>query len=610
MSFDRMDAAERREALRHFALFRGMDDAVLAALAAEARPLRLAIGEHLFHEGDVGESLYLLVRGRLRVLVRDGREEPRFVGEVNPGETIGEMAPISGEPRSAAAQAVRDSDLLEIPAGAFERLLARSPAAMLELTRLIVRRHRSNLHGRAVHPRLQNLTLFPASADADPPGFADVLSDALAPLGRTAIFRPPDGPPATPRLLERAARMERDHDFLLYPCSREMDDWSRFALSQADRILILCPAGSDPSEGRRRADALRGLLARREVVVVHPADTRPAGTAAWCLALETADRHHVRRGSPGSLRRLARLVTGRGRGLVLGGGGARAFCHVGLLQALESHGVPVDHVGGTSMGGILAAQIASGRSAGELKEWILSLRRDGLLRNDFTLPLYSVIAGRHFAKIFRRWAGDLDMEDLWLDCFCVSANLTKARQEVHRTGKVRHVCRATGALPGLLPPIHLDGNLLVDGAVLNNVPVDVMAAMDRGRVIASRVTPRSGPPGTLGPDDLVSGWEILWNRLVPFSRGPELPSIAEIIVRSSFLGSAVSQAAAGDLADFGLDFELPRFGLIDWESAEAIIDESTELAMRAVEEWCAGDPGLAEAATRGGPPGRAPAGDR
>jgi len=595
MILRKMDPKQRQELLRRFALFAEFGQADLAAVVEETRPVHLPGGEYLFHQNDAAAGMYLLVYGRLRVWLQDDDyDRGRLVGEVNPGETIGEMALLTGGARSASAQAIRDSELLEFPEAAFDRLVRRNPGAMLQLSRLIVQRQQSTMRGHTIRPRVKTITVFPASPDVDAFEFTEGLSRALARLGRVEIIRSPSASFEQEKtsLLEHLHALESAREFVVFPCSRGLDSWTRFALTQADRILILCDPRDDAAPGGEWVPALRDTLARREVVIEHPAASRPSGTPAWCRAFDTRDRHHVIRGDRRSMERLARLVTGRGVGLVLGGGGARGLCHVGLFKSLEVHGVSVDHIGGTSMGGILAAQIADGKSADELREWILSLRRDGVLKNDYTLPLYSVVAGRHFASIFDRWAGDLEMEDLWLDCFCVSANITKSRQEVHRSGKVRHICRATSALPGILPPVHLDGNVLVDGGVLNNVPIDVMAALDRGSVIASRVTPRTGVAATLGPDDLPSGWNLLFRRLLPFVKQPEVPGIAEMITRSSLLAATLSQSSMSEMADYRIDFDMARFGLLDWENAEKIIDWSTEIALRTVESWCLDEPEL------------------
>jgi predicted acylesterase/phospholipase RssA/CRP-like cAMP-binding protein len=587
---DQPSPAGRPESLRGFGLFADLSPAELALVAAEVRPLSIPGGEYLCRQGDEADGLHLLVHGRLRVWVHDDDDESdRMVGEIAPGETVGEMALFTGERRSASVQAVRDSELLALPKAAFDRLLSQHPRSMLELARLIVRRNQRLLQHRTIRPTVKTIVVFPATRAIEALPLAWALTEVLSPLGVAELVDPgPAGfdPDQRAEWIRRIHDIESRRDFVVLACHAEVDAWTRFALSQADRILVVCDPAGEPRDAEGHREALARAFARREIVRVHPGRVQPSGTAAWCRAFATEDRHHVALGDPGSLRRLARLVTGRGIGVVLSGGGARAFAHVGLLEALESHGVSIDHVGGTSMGGIIAARYAMGSTPGELREWIREQWAGRRLRNDYTLPLYSVVVGRHYANIIRRSFGDLEMEDLWLNCFCVSANITKSCLRVHRSGLLRHAARATGALPGMLPPVHLDGDVLVDGGVLNNIPIDVMDDLDRGRIIASRVIPRRGFRGCLEPDQLVSGWSLFWKRLVPGLKPPPLPGIGDVMVRASFLSTIVNQNRICRQAEFLMDFDLTGYGTLEWDACEAIFRQSAEQAKPAVEAWC------------------------
>jgi len=119
-------------------LFSGLDAETRSALEAETEWTRLDGGAVLFREGDVGDSLYVLLTGRLRVFVRAASGEDAFVAEIGRGEGVGEMALLTGAPRSATVIAARDSVLVRLSRNAFERIVERSPRLMLRVTRRLV----------------------------------------------------------------------------------------------------------------------------------------------------------------------------------------------------------------------------------------------------------------------------------------------------------------------------------------------------------------------------------------------------------------------------------------------------------------------------------------
>ena len=164
----------------------------------------------------------------------------------------------------------------------------------------------------------------------------------------------------------------------------------------------------------------------------------PRGTARW-LEQRDFDRHyHVRADEPGDLARLARVLTGNAVGLVLGGGGARGFAHIGVLRALRELGVPVDLVGGTSIGAIIGAQIATGLGASEIQE---AGREQSTSLFDPTLPIVSLSSGRRLGARLLDTFGGLEIEDLPIPFFCVSTNLTEASEVIHRRGALTSAIR-------------------------------------------------------------------------------------------------------------------------------------------------------------------------
>jgi len=277
---------------------------------------------------------------------------------------------------------------------------------------------------------------------------------------------------------------------------------------------------------------------------------------------------HLRRGNSADLARLARILTGNAVGLVLGGGGARGFAHLGVLRALEELNVPIDMVGGTSMGAPIAGFVAQGSSSTEA---VVRAREAYHKIIDFTLPLVSLIAGKRISDSIKKQTGDWDIEDFWLPFFCVSTSLTTALPVVHRRGNSWRAILSSVSIPGILPPMPSNGELLVDGGVLNNLPVDVMREMNPfGIVIAIDVVPPKGLGGHADFGTGISGWRLLLNRLLPWRKSFPVPGMATILLQSMVAGSALKrqQILEQDLADVYLNIIVEGVGILQFDAQD------------------------------------------
>ena len=325
---------------------------------------------------------------------------------------------------------------------------------------------------------------------------------------------------------------------------------------------------------------------RRYLALVHPAEeTGPRETARRMEAVGASDVVHLRRDSASDLSRLSRIVVGRGNSLVLGGGGARGFAHIGVLKALQELGHPVDIFGGTSIGGVIGSVMADGWEPDRVVEWVGEHFPRAI---DYTLPIVALAKGERFAHSAELTFGDRQIEDLWNTYFCVSTNLSAARIQVHRTGSLALAGRATSAIPGVLPPVPFEDDLLVDGGVLNNLPMDIARGMaPLGSVVAVDVAPPRGP-GAHGDYGLsVSGWKALRSRFG--SSETRYPRMAAVLMRSMISASMHErdmQASAG-LADCYLSLDMRGVSMLDFEHPSKVVQRGYDAAMPALEEWLA-----------------------
>jgi NTE family protein/lysophospholipid hydrolase len=296
-----------------------------------------------------------------------------------------------------------------------------------------------------------------------------------------------------------------------------------------------------------------------------------------------ADYHHLRAGRPGDVARLARMITGTGCGLVLGGGGARGLAHLGVVRALEEAGVPVDVVGGTSMGAIVAALCARGMDDAERVRRMTAVARHGRRLITPTLPLLALSAGRYLDHILTEHLTDVPIEDLPLRFYCVSANLTRAEEVVHERGPLWAAVRASLALPGIFPPVYAAGDLLIDGGAMNNLPADLMRGrVASGTIVAVDVSPEVEPLTAAPFDTGLSGWRVLGRRLNPFAASQLVPGIAEILSRSTGLSQVRNRRALDDHVDLVLRPPVTGLGVLDFKGGIILFETAYRYAAQAL----------------------------
>jgi len=382
---------------------------------------------------------------------------------------------------------------------------------------------------------------------------------------------------------------------VLYECEPQASGWTDRAVRQADRVLFVADAGRAAVPGvleRRLAERWRGSRApRRYLVLVHPPGSgSPSGTAAFLEPREVDAHYHVRSGSADDIARLARYLAGAGVGLVLGGGGARGLAHLGVLRALAEAGVPVDWVGGTSIGALIAALVAQRVSPdGSLalcREHFSSLR-------DPTLPLVSLLRGRRIRAHLDRALGPVAIEDLPLPYLCVSTNLSRAAPAVHERGPLVRAIRASISLPGILPPVSLGRDLHVDGGLTNNLPIDVMAGKPEiGAVLAVDVSEEVEMRGAPDLESELSGWRVLWQWIHPRAPRAEVPTIMTLLTRSSLVASIHSarERRAAEAASLYLRVPVADLRLLAFERIDEIAARGYEATHERIRTWWAERP--------------------
>ncbi|WP_339738537.1 patatin-like phospholipase family protein [uncultured Maricaulis sp.] len=552
-----------------------VEKSALNAVEAEVEWFCLPAGQMLFREGDPADAFYLVRSGALAAFRGGALGRPNLIGYIRAGEPVGEMSLLDESPHSASVYALRDTELVRLPKASFDKLTRKHASLMRELARMMLARLRGSQRNLTAEPKV--FALISSSPTIDLAYRAAELKNALARSGKSCAICDESCAEWSGRRLEE---LETGHDIVLLTARLGDPVWARRAMGRADRIWLLARADARPSTPLLPDDpSPAAKLKLIDVVMLHFGGTTAASRPQeWATASEAARVFHWRQDHDRiDAERLARTLTGQSVGLIVSGGGARAYAHIGAIRALREAGMKFDFVGGASMGGIIAAGIGLDWSDNELEDRIRRAFVDSNPLDDWTLPVISLAKGRKVNARLKEHFGDAEIADMVRPFFCLSSNLATGRPFVHRSGLVREALRATVAIPGLLPPVVQDGQILVDGAVFTNFPAREMRAFHRGSVVGVDVSRAQG----LDPDDFIDPPSFFgWVRQHGFK---SLPPIASLLMRAATVGVADDRDTGREAADL-LILPETTVDLRDWER----YDESLEAGFEAAQGMLAG----------------------
>ncbi|MFN8487405.1 MAG: cyclic nucleotide-binding domain-containing protein [Caldilineaceae bacterium] len=566
----------RQQQLLHILtkLFGPLDKTTLAALQQKLDWRYLSAGETLIRQGEASDAAYIVVNGRLRVTMRaaarQGEEREQFIREIGAGEVIGEVGLLTNAPRSATVTALRAATVVRLSASVCEALVTEHPQVMVQVARMMAGRQVG-----AAEPKPQTApTLTFTLVASDPATPLTVVALHLAQVfnqwgetlyldstrfderfGKTGAAQArPDDPLHLP-ISGWLSQQEDRYRFILLQADPTWTPWTERCTQQADRILLVKRAQAAPALDEIEIElAKRHSLIPQELLLLQlTTSPHPTGTKHWLMPRQVTMHHHLRLDNNADWQRLARRLTGRAIALVLGGGGARGNAHIGVIRALLEANLPIDLIGGTSIGAVVSAFYAYNLDYAFMQE--LGRRYSSKQRLlDYTLPFTALVGGAKTLRQFQAIFGETAIEDLWLPCFAVSCNLSRATAVVHKQGPLWLVLRASTAIPGVFAPVPYEGDVLVDGGVVNNFPVDIMRQhYQPGAVIGVNLDPpREALQGYhFGPS--TSGWQILWSRLNPFARAEDkpfkAPSLMNILLRTQEFHGIQSMRATQSLVD-------------------------------------------------------------
>jgi NTE family protein len=576
------------DALRESAVFAGASLETLDAVAGAMEHRLLLGGERLFAQGDPGDAAYVVLSGRVRV-EREEAGRTLTVREAGRGELIGEFTMLTGAPRTASVRAVRQCELGRIPRDKFEALVKRHPSLAIGMGRNLAR-----LLGEAPptprpRPMATVIGVRPVVAGQSIVRVGEGLAVALRAVGRCALvtgaeaeaalgaeLRGRSDAEASLAIARWLQQVESAHDYVVCVTDGTYPAWDAASIQQSDLLLDLLDATSSLPPDRAAPEPT--VSCSRELVVVHAgAYRRPTIASRYVAAGRYGHWHHVRMGESTDFDRLARHLTGRRIGFVLGGGGARGLAHIGFLRAAQELGIPIDEIGGTSIGALVSAQWASGATIEEM----IDAHHAGWPRQAYTLPLIGLVRANAMERMLLPMLGELDYADCWIEAFACSCNLTNPGITVHRRGRVIDACMASMAIPGLGPAMTMpDRTLHVDGSLVSNLPAKQLRS---GVVIASDVS--SASPRDSGYPRTPSTWEVVRDRMLPPTKRPYYPSLYSTVVQATLVGSVREAARVSETADLYFRAPVEHIGLFEFGRLDEAVAVGYRAGMDVLRPW-------------------------
>lgn len=584
----RYSAADLVALLRKVPLFAELSDPALETVSKLSRVETLSRGEVLIKQGDQSDSLYVVVRGRFLVRAND-----RLIAEIKEGEPIGELAFFTGEPRTATVIAGRNSQVLVFDRASYDKVIKQTPQIANHLLAAIsARLVKATKKAPALRPQIPKSVVFmPIANQAISNAFIEQLQ---ATIGNKAGWQVVTFHEA----VEAAGDNEAELDQWLQGVQEESENvvivvdnptenlhWYKAAIANGDNVFLVGQMTASIDDvsaitGLERTIFSDTLQANTQLVVVRDKHAQPIQNTKMLLAdRPVALHHHVALDSSEDFERLSRFVRGKAIGLVMSGGGAFGTAHLGAIKAMQEQGYVFDMVGGTSIGAAMASVLALGMGTTDAIEKCEQIFLKSKTMNRMTVPIYSFLDSVALDDQLKRHLGEADIEDAPLNFFSVATSLSSNDVSVIRTGPIWKAVRASTSLPGVFPPLVTDdGEVLIDGGLLDNVPIDVMRYLKVGPNVVFNFKQLKDWRVKTAYEDLPGRWPLLAQTLrLSRKKRPRFPRIASILTRSMIVSARRLMDQTDTTGDIVIDLTpLPGMGFLEWKKGRRQFDVAYE----------------------------------
>jgi len=602
--------ADDQRKLRKVSLFREFNETEFNDITKSASIIELDKNALLYKRHDPTNAFYILLHGHLHVTLVDKSGNDKIIGEINENEVVGEMSLITDDLRSATIYASRRSRLVCLTKDKFDILWHNNPEILKVMIKQIVLRLQKLTKSLSGDQLKRHFMLVGNNKDINLPAFIEsikAINDGSLKIIEYNDIAKYIHNHSKQDLLQYLDNLDQEYNTLLFIYKKDQPDWNANCIALSDRLIVV----ADATKKSLYSDETKILLddpqafngQNTELILLHPKSTNyPKDTATWLKDGHYFRHHHARKDNDADTARLYRYLTGKAIALVLAGGGSRSMSQLGVLKAFEEYGIPIDCVGGASQGAINCWLISTGKPY----KWIVSTLISTLplfksCLKKFTLPLYAILSANSATKALQDSTEGTHMEDMWKLNFSVSVDLSHRKEAIFSQGPAWKSIRASISLPAVFIPVAFEGSILVDGSVMNNMPVDIMKDQflhNDGLVIAIDLENKTRDTKYQIPDKY-SFLKILLGKLGVKKYQSNIPSIFDTLLRSLLVTAHNKTQENGALADILITLPVSNYKLLDYD--EKKVDTLIAIGYKAAIEEIKRNPALQKLAKESKP---------
>ncbi|MFD2200495.1 cyclic nucleotide-binding and patatin-like phospholipase domain-containing protein [Shivajiella indica] len=569
-------------------LFGEMEENSLKQIFESGKKIELDSGEYLFKQGDKKNELYIVLSGRLRAINQE-KTHISVLGDIAEGEPVGEIALFTGEPRMAGVVAIRKSVVLEINQDHYHSVVSKNPGFASALTRFVIKRMRRNELEKNVESAPKNIVLLPLQKDLKIGFWIEELKKHFASLylPTQVLSEESDLGKSAKPIMEV---LESFQGLNLLLCDGNDSEWTKKCLLNADLIILASDFHADPNlypvEIEQNLYENSILNRKKYLLLLHPEDAGlPENTEKWFKNRNLSLHIHARKNNPRDIRRLCRIISNQAIGLVLGGSNSKGYAHIGAVKALLEAGLEIDFVGGSSAGAIYGMSMTFADFDFESIEKTCNDSasiESGI--NDFMLTYFSKNSYKKIEEFTKKTFQNSSLEDFWITSYCVSTDISNNEVKVHRTGPAWQKVQESFTSPGIFPPVVINDQIYVDGALSDKIPIDPMYRYPIKHIIAVSLTGTEPEKVDLHANPSV--WDQIKEKFTK-KKVYDNPVITTVMVNSMTLNPRQKAEINKSKVSLLLDINLRAVSLLDdsqWKKVVKKGHDQTKLFLKGLSE--------------------------
>lgn len=589
--------------LKNSPLFSSLDENDIKSIISEFKKVYVHKNKILFHQGEFSNSIYIVITGKLVAMVKSDKQIIKIIGEIHTGESVGELAALSSEPRTATVKAIDNSILLKLSRESFNKICQQYHSVLQHTVDAVIDRSRQILHLLAADGAIQkHIAIIPATEKVDLTKFNQKIYEHVHNNPEVMILSDYDvkfrETHHTSRSLQQCLKdIDKKVRTIIFMLSSINTPLAIQCFHKIDTIYIVADSADEPYISQSIFVALRTLETvehiNPELILLHESDTElPQNTARWLKLAHFRLYHHIRINQEKDIAKILRFIEGKAIGLVLGGGGVRSWAHFGVIKALKEAKIPIDIIGGTSAGAIVAGYYALHENFDgipiELKE-LTQITRKSVAWQHFTWPAVSLFDGKAYTQKQKEIFGKARIENLWLSCFSVACNLATNSQVIGRKGYLWKTIRSSTAVPAIFPPVVINGKIHLDGGILNNLPVDIMRKLlnGSGTIIASELTHYNNDMNEYFFPPILTLGKVFLAKSKILYKDYKFPPFIETFLKALLAGSSAKQNENCLAADILVAPDLSQYSLLSVspEEEDELIKLGYKSTVKAIRKW-------------------------